>query len=60
MGVKVGVKGRKWDGAWRGNTPEYKKAHDRIFKGSKKIKRKKKKEVKEKPEPQFKDRSNKI
>jgi hypothetical protein len=60
MGVKVGVKGRKWDGAWRGNTPEYKKAHDRIFKGSKKIKLKKKKEVKEKPGPQLIDSSKMI
>ena len=38
MGMKPGVKGRVFDGAWRGNTPEYKKAHDRIFKGKKKKK----------------------
>ena len=41
-------------------TPEYKKAHDRIFKGSKKIKLKKKKEVKEKPGPQLIDSSKMI
>jgi|TARA_B110000263_G_scaffold127830_1_gene111223 hypothetical protein len=60
MGVKVGVHGKKWDGAWRGNNPEYKKGHDRIFKGSKKIKLEKKKAVKEKQEPQLIDSSKMI
>ncbi len=60
MGVKVGVHGKKWDGAWRGNSPAYKKGNDRIFKGSKKIKLEKKKVVNEKQEPQLIDSSKMI
>jgi len=62
MGMKVGVKGKIWDGAWRGNTPKYKKEYDRIFGGKKKKKEKKvvKKVVKKKQEPQLIDSSKMI
>jgi len=62
MGMKVGVKGKVWDGAWRPVNKAYKDGHERIFGAKKKKKEKKvvKKVVKKKQEPQLIDSSKMI
>ena len=61
--MKVGVRGKVWDGAWRPVNKAYKDGHERIFGRKKKKKEKKKKVVKvvkEKQEPQLIDSSKMI